>query len=389
MKTSEPLLSWLLDPANHSLQAEHLVEQLSQRLIDAGIPIWRCSTSLLTLHPEVWTRNITWVRETGSRVLLVPHTQSAQPGYLDSPVRAVHQSRTSLRCRLLPGDEPAFPPLRELKEKGATDYVIHPLFLSDGRLTYLSFTTDVAGGFTDAQLKSFEALLPLLAMRLELESAHFATQCLLTTYLGSSAAERVLAGNFKRGGGERIRAAVWICDLRGFTQLVDQQPIEEVLAVLDRYFECTAGEVTAVGGEVLKFIGDAVLAIFPVGEAGPEDACRRALTAAEAALASMGKLNGERTGQGSSPLGLGVALHLGEVMYGNIGARNRLDFTVIGSAVNEVTRVESLCKPLGMPLLLSARFAEAAGVPVVSLGRHALKGVGEPMEVFTLRTLRS
>lgn len=378
----DQVIGWLLDANARTLDAPTLVSELSRRLNENGVPVWRCSTSMLTFHPEVSTRNITWIRDQEARVLLVPYSRLETPGYTESPVRYVREEKQRLRVAMGPEDDPRYPPLRELKEQGATDYLIVPLHYRDGRTSYLSFTTDARGGFTAGQLATLEGLVPHLSVRLELESAYFATECLMNVYLGASASERVLAGSCKRGGGTRIRAAIWFCDLRGFTTLVDQQPIDDVLGVLDRYFECTAGEVSAAGGEVLKFIGDAVLAIFPVGEAGEKDACSRALIAAEAALRAMEKLNEQRLKAGETPLGLGIALHLGEVMYGNIGARDRLDFTVIGAAVNEVTRVESLCKPLGRPLLLSQSFVTAGCVHAESLGRHALKGVSESMEVF-------
>lgn len=389
MSSTDPLclqrvIGWLLEASARSLDAPALISELCERLNAEGIPLWRCSTSMLTLHPEVSTRNITWIRGEGAKVLLVPYARLEQPGYTDSPVRFARENKQQLRVRLGPGDDPIYGPLRELQEKGATDYLIVPLHYRDGRTSYLSFTTDAAGGFTTEQLAILEGVVPQLSVRLELESAYYATECLMNVYLGASAAERVLAGGCKRGGGQKIRAAIWFCDLRGFTTLVDRQPIDDVLGILDRYFECTAGEVAARGGEVLKFIGDAVLAIFPVNEGGDAEACQRALDAAKAALSAFEALNAERAKSGAAALGLGIALHLGEVMYGNIGARERLDFTVIGAAVNEVTRVESLCKPLGRAVLLSQAFVQGGSIRAQSLGAHALKGVGEPMEVFGL-----
>jgi adenylate cyclase len=203
---------------------------------------------------------------------------------------------------------------------------------------------------------------------------------LLDVYLGQNAAERVLSGGFRRGSGQLLTAAIWYCDLRGFTSLSDRLPTREVVPLLDRYFETVAGPVVARGGEILKFIGDAVLAVFPTGPEGPRSACERALAAAEESLRVVADLR---------PLSIGVGLHLGEVMYGNIGARERLDFTVIGAAVNEVCRVESLCKELSVPLLMTGRFAEQlAHQGCVPLGLHALKGVAEPQPVFTREAFR-
>lgn len=379
----QQVVAWVLE---HSSQpgviGVSFIDALCRRLCEEGVPLWRCNTGMLTLHPQVTGRNITWTLERGSEVSVLPRADLVAPRYLNSPVRVVREEGRALRVRLSPGEEAPFPLLNELRDQGGTDYVIHPLRYSDGRISCISFATHAPGGFSDEHLQTFTALLPFIALRLELEASRFATECLLNLYLGSSAAERVLAGDFKRGGGTRIQAVVWLCDLRDFTSLVERQPIEEVLALLDRYFECTAGEVLSAGGEVLKFMGDAVLAIFPLGEGDAEGTCRRALGAAEAALQKMAAL--DAASGPSLPARVSIALHVGEVMFGNIGAQDRLDFTAIGAAVNEVTRVEALSKELSAPLLMTRRFVETARLPATSLGHHALKGVAEPMEVFML-----
>jgi adenylate cyclase len=204
---------------------------------------------------------------------------------------------------------------------------------------------------------------------------------LLDVYLGHNAARRVLAGAFRRGGGETIRAAIWSCDLRGFTSMADRLPAAEVVATLDRYFETVCAPIAEGGGEVLKLIGDAVLAIFPISPAAGDEAaaCRRALAAAKGAIEGIRRWNEAR----EEPIGVGVALHLGEVTYGNIGAQRRLDFTVIGAAVNEVCRVEPLCKELGRSLLVTDAFAaQVACRDLVALGTRALRGVAEPRALF-------
>ena len=198
----------------------------------------------------------------------------------------------------------------------------------------------------------------------------------------------MVEGEFRRGGGELIEAAIWFCDLRGFTAMSDHSAPREVVETLDAYFDRVAGAVMEQGGEVLKFVGDAVLAIFPIdGDAAR--ATGAALEAAERALAALGALNEERTAQGRSPLAIGIALHIGAVMYGNIGARNRLDFTVISAAVNEACRLEGLCKPLGTPLAMSEAFVAAARLErTLDLGTHALAGVDAPVRVLTLERVR-
>jgi adenylate cyclase len=231
-------------------------------------------------------------------------------------------------------------------------------------------------------VQAFAALTSTLARRIEIESSYHATNSLLEVYLGKNAARRVINGQFRRGGGELIRAAIWFCDLRGFTPISDRMPPAQVVEILDTYFDCVASVIVAHGGEVLKFIGDAILAIFPVQE-DPGEACRRALDAAEKALAALDGVNRERA---SGPdLDIGIALHLGEVMYGNIGSRERLDFTVISSAVNETSRLEGLCKTLSRRLLLSQAFSETLSRnDLLDLGEHALKGVSTKRRVFTV-----
>jgi adenylate cyclase len=250
---------------------------------------------------------------------------------------------------------------------------------------WIAFAASDKGGFRDDDLNLLSKIAPLLSLRVQLIAAQLASESLLEVYLGKNASRRVLDGAFRRGGGEEIEAAIWFCDMRGFTSLSDRTPAREVVAVLDAYFEIVAAAVEEQGGEILKFIGDAMLAVFPVGAAGAEQSCRSALAAGLSALEAVRAWR-ERS---RHEVELGIALHLGRVMYGNIGGRDRLDFTVIGASVNEVCRVESLCKDVGVPLLMTNEVAEALGrEDVVSLGFHALKGVGERREILTVRSLK-
>lgn len=312
----------------------------------------------------------------GARELLV------SAGYRTSPVARIHAGTDRIRCRLRgPDADLSYEITRELAADGMTDYLLHALVFSSGERTYLSFATDAEGGFDDEALAVLDALIPALTTRIEIDALSYAQESLLRVYLGNNAAKRVLEGAFLRGTGEPIRAALWFCDMRGFTTLADRRPATEVVTILDQFFEAVAGPIAPKGGEVLKFIGDAVLAVFPVGDTGPSDACARALSAAREARTAVAELAAR---DGMPPLGLGIALHLGEVVYGNIGARERLDFTVIGAAVNEVCRVEALCRELG-PILMTADFALHCEAEAESRGIHALKGVAAPQELFAPR----
>ena len=297
-----------------------------------------------------------------------------------------------LRRRLAEPDCPQdYAVLPLLRQQGGTDYVAMPMVCSGGAINAITWVTDRAGGFTDREIEALGEVAEALAIIVELQSTRRVARSLLDTYVGHRTGERVLSGAITRGSGESIRAVIWICDLRGFTRLTDSAPRHEVIALLNDYFEIVADAVTAEGGEVLKFIGDAMLAIFDIGDklgAGRDgdagEPCRAALKAARAAVAAMAARNLERAASGVRRIDFGLALHLGEVTYGNIGARDRLDFTVIGPAVNHAARLEKLAAELGRNVVTSASFAAAVAEPLVSLGLHPLRGVSQCQEVFTL-----
>jgi adenylate cyclase len=227
-----------------------------------------------------------------------------------------------------------------------------------------------------------EAITPGVAVNLEVQALRLTARTLLETYVGRQAGARVLDGVIKRGMGETIRAVVWLCDLRGFTSLSEQLPRDALIEILNEYFGRMCAAIESAGGEVLKFIGDALLGIFPVPADDPAAACARALGAAEKAQEALATFNAERTAAGKAPIDYGIALHVGDVMYGNIGGENRLDFTVIGPAVNLAARIEGLCGELRRPVLLSAGFVAASGLPARSLGTFPLKGLAEPQAVY-------
>ena len=253
----------------------------------------------------------------------------------------------------------------------------------DGSHKALSFATKRAGGFDRDELALFEAMIPAVAFNLEVQALRRTARTLLDTYVGQQSGGRVLEGQIRRGAGETIRAALVYADLRGFTAMSEATEPAVVITALDAWFDRIAGAVHAFGGEVLKFIGDGVLAIFPVIET-PAAACDAALRAITAARAGMAHLDAERAARGQPPLPFGAALHLGEILWGNIGAADRLDFTAIGSAVNLVSRLEGLCRPLGHSVLISGAVAAETRTALVPLGEHELRGIAAPCAVFTL-----
>ena len=382
---SRELSAWLLELGTGRLEPAALVESLAGKLEAMGVALSRVSVWIPTKHPELWGNQIVWTGSEGCRILRRAHDVSSSSDYVGTPAERLHASGTkTLRCRLEPPAQLEFELLRRLAVAGATDYLMVALEEPRFGTAWIAFASRQAGGFTEDDVRLLSEVAPLLSLRVQLIAAQLETQSLLEVYLGKNASRRVLEGAFRRGEGEELDAAIWFCDMRGFTTLSDCTPARQVVAVLDQYFEVLAAAVEEQGGEILKFIGDAMLAVFPLGTAGPADGCRRALAAGLAALQSVRSWR-ERSGV---EVELGLALHVGRVMYGNIGGRERLDFTVIGASVNEVCRVESLAKELGVPLLMTAELAAALGRDdIVSLGFHALKGVREQREILTIRAL--
>ncbi len=299
-----------------------------------------------------------------------------------------------IRRRLdTPDPQLDYPILRELLAAGATDYVAMPLTFTDGKVSALTIASDRQGGFSDQQLNQFYDILPTLSLLLEIHSTRRTARTLLETYLGKHTGNMVLDGMVKRGDGESIHAVIWFCDLRDSTHLAETLSLDSFLGVLNDFFDCMAGAVLDHGGEVLRFIGDAALAIFPIGGTSKlleeactpsEGACKRALDAARDARQRIDALNKRRQEAGDPPIRYGLALHVGDVMYGNIGVPQRLEFTVIGKAANEAARLEGMCKELGEPIVISSTFPRCFPGEMRSLGTHSLRGVSEPQEVFAL-----
>jgi len=273
--------------------------------------------------------------------------------------------------------------LGQFKGDGGTDYAAMPMICSSGEINSITWLTDRAGGFSDDEIAGLANVANALAIIVELQATRRIARHLMDTYVGHRTGERVLSGAITRGSGEAIRAVVWLCDLRGFTALTDSLARDRVIGLLNDYFEAMVDVVTAEGGEPLKFMGDGMLAIFELGATeDPGDRCAAALRAARAAAEKVAARNLERRSAGEPAIRFGLALHLGEVSYGNIGAPTRLDFTVIGPAVNQAARLEKLGHELGRTVVTSASFAAAAPESLENIGRHSLRGVSEAQEVF-------
>lgn len=377
--------AWAVVTEDTDRHAARLLREFAEGLVAEGVPLWRCSTFLLNRHPDVVVRQLIWRLGEGFRSGLHRYQGTQDAEYLESPIKVVQDSREPLRRRLLgPEAELDFPGLAGLAKDGGTDYFALPLRFSDGRCSFLSFVTDLPTGFTDAHLERLTRSVQEIAPRMELASAQFALESLLSVYLGPSAANRILQGDARRGVGDVLHAALWRCELGGTRKLADTLPAAEVLARLDRYVELATDAVVAQQGEVLELGEGAVLGVFPVQGSGPVEACRRALKAAERGIAALEAMKKEV----GSDRPVRIALHLGEVTYGNVGSSDRLHFAAIGEPLNEVARMGGLCKLLGVPLLASRAFADQVGGELVSLGAHLPKDASEPREVLTLERFK-
>lgn len=348
-------LTYLIDDAARASGADAFLTRLGQRLFADGLPLSGGALTQAAPHPIVARRTWLWRADTG-RVI-----EALGFGFV-----GLVQDQDNVGREWLAGLGGA---------------VVHE---------------DIVGGAPGGTMLGWAATRPFDQTQLELlsEVARFAAAplaalaarstlaVLLETYLGRRSAAQVLAGRLRREPGETIRAALLYADLRGFTELSESAPPQDVVAALDAWFDRIAGAVHAFGGEVLKFIGDGVLAIFPIGERDAAAACDAALNAIAAARAGMDHLDRKRAAQALPPLPFGAALHVGEMLWGNIGTADRLDFTAIGSAVNLVSRLEGLCKSLGRTVLLSGAFARETTQPLISLGEHELRGIAEPCAVF-------
>jgi len=383
--TIENILEWLTGPAQRIDSASRAFDEFAWRLLAAGLPVLRVTLHAGTLHPQYLGATYTWWRtEARTTVVMVSHEVNDLIPYDENPVMRVREGGETLR-RSLEGENPTldFAVLRELRAVGATDYLALPAPSAFGGHYAVTFASDRPGGFGAGEVAILTRAAQRLALVANLHSQRFIARNLLVAYLGPKTGPRVLAGEIRRGTGEEIGAVIWSSDLRAFTERSDRLSGARVIAILNALFDAQAQAITAHGGEVLKFIGDGLLAIFPIDDAGFAGiAARNALEAARETQAAVAALSSHEVMDGESPLKIVVALHVGHVIYGNIGAAERLDFTVIGPAVNLVSRIEAIAKAQNLPIVVSDDFARSYGGSLVSLGRHQLRGLAQPHELF-------
>ncbi|MGI9493282.1 MAG: DUF427 domain-containing protein, partial [Geminicoccaceae bacterium] len=341
---ANPFIDWLMRKAPYLKTPEELVQGFGEMLVEAGQPVWRMRVMIRTLHPQVLASIYTWQSDGDQIEVLHPTYEVLEnQEYLNSPFALILRGEGGIRRRLNgPSAKLDFPVLKELKEQGATDYVAIPLKFSDGQINIITLVSRTHDGFTTEHLGELYEILPMLARVMEVHAMHRTAASLLDTYLGRNAGRRVLDGLIKRGDGEDVHAVIWFSDLRESTRLSETLPRATYLALLDDFFDAMAGAVMDHGGEVLKFIGDAVLAIYPIDDPTSKrpTASINAIAAVRAAEERLALLNQDRQTKGLPVLGYGISLHRGDLTYGNIGASGRLDFTVIGPAVNQAARIQ-------------------------------------------------
>lgn len=376
------LTEWLAQGRWKNESSTELTRHLAHRLRDMGFPLMRLNVAIRQLHPLLAGESYVW-RKSDDQVTTrqMSHDSVNTPVYQDSPLKLVSEGLGGIRQKLRKDQTQFdFPIMKELQAEGATDYVAFPLVFSDGHIHNMTLTSDDPFGFTTEHLGQMYEALPIIARLYEVHKLNSNTRALMETYLGKSAGEQVLSGLTKRGDGGKIEAAILHCDLVNSTGLTVSLGQEKYLELLNHFFDAIAQAVYAHGGDILKFIGDAVLAIFPTDEStktGCEAACKNAAMAIHDIYANLAK------SEFSDNLQCKTGAHFGEVMYGNIGSEQRLDFTVIGSAANEVARIADLCSDIAEPVLMSQEFTEPLDCPHNSVGHFKLKGVAKERELFS------
>jgi adenylate cyclase len=362
-----------------------MMAQTCERLVAAGLPLARVGVFVRTLHPDIVGRNFVW--RLGGEVVVgsANYEMAASEAFRSSPLAIVFAEAREIRALLDGPDGNRFPLFAELREEGITDYIALPLLNVDGSVHASSWTTKQPGGFTDVQLEALRALIPPLSRLIEVTRLRFMSTILLDTYVGNRAGERILGGQIRRGHTETMHAAIWLSDLRGYTALSDRLPAETVVDILNQYFDCQVSAIKTHGGEVLKFMGDGLLAVFPIAEADGniQQVCARALEAARESRASVDALH-YPIADTVERFRFGVALHVGKILYGNIGGGNRLDFTCIGPAVNLAARLEKIAGRLHRTIVASEGFAGICAGGWADLGEFPIAGFSKAERVYGL-----
>jgi adenylate cyclase len=381
----QKVTDWLIDGARSASSPTQIMGQTCERLVQAGLPLWRVGVFVRTLHPDIFGHSFVW--RPGAEVVVNSADFDIQdsPEFRNSPLAILYDKGQEVRYRL---DDPAskrFPFFDDMRAEGVTDYIALPLLFIYGSTHASSWTTKQPGGFSDEQLNGLRLLVSPLARVIEIISLRRTASNLLDTYVGNRAGERILGGQIRRGHTDMMDAAIWLSDLRGFTALSDRLPAETVVDILNNYFDCQVAAIRTHGGEVLKFMGDGLLAVFPIDEyvGDVQQVCSRVLEAARESRTSVDAMH-YPIGEVVERFRFGVALHVGKILYGNIGGGNRLDFTCIGPAVNLAARLEKIAGRLHRTIVASEGFAGICAGGWADLGEFPIAGFSKAERVYGL-----
>jgi adenylate cyclase len=388
MNTSElqKTRDWMIDGARSSKDASGMLSDMCERLIVSGIPLWRVGLFVRTLHPDIFGRSFLWRPGTEVVIGSADFNFLGSEEFQHSPLLAVFRDGREVRYRIDDPEARQFPVMDDLRAEGVTDYIALPLLFMDGSVHVASWTTKQPGGFTDDQLQGLRSVISPLTRLVEVVGLRRVASMLLDTYVGNSAGERILGGQIRRGHAETMRAAIWLSDLRGFTALSDRLPAETVVEILNGYFDCQVPAIRKHGGEILKFMGDGLLAVFPIAKDDHDiaEVCERVLEAARDSRAEVEAMRFQ-FGEAIERFRFGVALHVGDILFGNIGGGNRLDFTCIGPAVNLAARLEKIAGKLHRIVVASEEFSARCGAGGWSdLGEFPIAGFAKAERVYGL-----
>src|SRR5712671_5898491 len=381
----QKLSDWLIDGARSAASPAHMMAETCERLVQAGLPLWRVGVFVRTLHPEIFGRNFIWKPGAEVEIGTVDFGILDSPGFHTRPPRIALTEGTHDRGRPADQQSKRFPIGEEMSAEGVTDYIALPVPFIDGSVNASSWTTKQPGGFTDEQLSALRLVITPLARYIEIISLRRTATMLLDTYVGNRAGEKILGGQIRRGHNETMNAAIWLSDLRGFTALSDRLPAENVVDILNQYFDCQVAAIRNHGGEVLKYMGDGLLAVFPIDEyvGDEQQVCGHVLEAARESRASVEAMQ-YPFADGIERFRFGVALHVGKILYGNIGGGNLLDFTCIGPAINLAARLEKLTGKLHRTVVASEGFAGICQGGWNDLGEFPVAGFSKAARVFGL-----
>jgi adenylate cyclase len=381
----QKITDWLIDGARSAASPTDMMAETCERLVQAGLPLWRVGVFVRTLHPDIYGRNFIWRPGAEVEVGTVDFDILNAPEFKASALSIVFTQGIEVRARIDDPESKRFPIIEDMRAEGVTDYVALPLRFVEGSINASSWTTKQPGGFSDEQLNALRRIVTPLARLIEIISLHRTAVLLLDTYVGNRAGARILGGQIRRGHADSMHAAIWLSDLRGFTALSDRLPAETVVDILNGYFDCQVAAIRTHGGEVLKFMGDGLLAVFPIDEyvGDAQQVCSHVLEAARESRTSVEAMH-YPIGDAVERFRFGVALHVGRILYGNIGGGNRLDFTCIGPAVNLAARLEKIAGRLHRTIVASEGFAGICAGGWSELGEFPIAGFSKAERVYGL-----